>query len=167
MLSVFLLLRSHESDWLTMAVQGKTDDLATLASLDEAVLLQELKRRYEQDKIYVSLLREVESISWRLTAFCWMIQTYLGDVLVAVNPFKKLHIYEIKVDLCQHGAVYFLMTLDFLLLRFHCGWCMQERKRYHHVRSGRNESPPHVFAVASAAYHQMMATGKNQCCVIR
>ena len=42
-----------------MAKRGETDDLATLASLDEAVLLQELKRRYEQDKIYVSLVRGV------------------------------------------------------------------------------------------------------------
>ena len=42
-----------------MAKRGETDDLATLASLDETILLQELKRRYEQDKIYVSLLREI------------------------------------------------------------------------------------------------------------
>ena len=42
-----------------MAAPGKNDDMATLASLDETVLLQELKRRYEQDKIYVSLVREI------------------------------------------------------------------------------------------------------------
>ena len=29
------------------------DDLATLANLDEGVLLRELKERYQEDKIYV------------------------------------------------------------------------------------------------------------------
>ena len=36
-----------------MADRGETDDLASLAKLDEATLLEELKRRYTKDKIYV------------------------------------------------------------------------------------------------------------------
>ena len=35
---------------------GKTDDLATLSKLDEEVLMNELKIRYREDKIYVSFL---------------------------------------------------------------------------------------------------------------
>lgn len=43
-----------------------------MANLDEGILLNELKHRYDRDKIY----------------------TYVGDILVAVNPFKKVAIYE-------------------------------------------------------------------------
>ncbi|KAL5482212.1 hypothetical protein EMCRGX_G022508 [Ephydatia muelleri] len=32
--------------------------------------------------------------------------------------------------------------------------------------SSNSDNPPHVFAVASGCYHQMMTSGKNQCCVI-
>ena len=38
-----------------MAKPGDTEDLATLAKLDEDVLLDELQKRYENDKIYVSI----------------------------------------------------------------------------------------------------------------
>lgn len=34
-------------------IKGQADDLASLASLDEAVLLGELNYRYKEDKIYV------------------------------------------------------------------------------------------------------------------
>ncbi len=34
--------------------EGEVEDLATLARLDETVLLKELKVRYSRDKIYVS-----------------------------------------------------------------------------------------------------------------
>ena len=35
---------------------GEVEDLATLARLDEKVLLNELKIRYDNNKIYVSVL---------------------------------------------------------------------------------------------------------------
>ncbi|KAK3731451.1 hypothetical protein QZH41_013634 [Actinostola sp. cb2023] len=57
-----------------MASQGSghTDDLAKLPRLDTGIILQELNHRYTQDKIY----------------------TYVGDILIAVNPFKTLNIYN-------------------------------------------------------------------------
>ncbi|XP_031560735.1 myosin-IIIb-like [Actinia tenebrosa] len=55
---------------------GKADDLATLPKLDAQIILQELRQRYSQDKIY----------------------TYVGDILIAVNPFKTLDIYNKKVS---------------------------------------------------------------------
>eukprot|EP00118_Oscarella_pearsei_P013161 m.102210 g.102210 ORF g.102210 m.102210 type:complete len:2208 (+) comp37156_c0_seq4:160-6783(+) len=54
---------------------GEVEDLASLAHLDEATLLKELKVRYGRDTIY----------------------TYVGDILVAVNPFKSLTIYGKKI----------------------------------------------------------------------
>ncbi|XP_061172927.1 myosin-IIIb-like [Saccostrea echinata] len=50
---------------------GVTEDLATLANLDGKVLLNELKVRYMENNIY----------------------TYVGDILVAINPYRPLHIY--------------------------------------------------------------------------
>jgi hypothetical protein len=38
-------------------LKGQTDDLASLANLDENILLDELKARYAEDKIYVSPFR--------------------------------------------------------------------------------------------------------------
>lgn len=40
---------------LVMArIRGETDDLASLSRLDENILLEELRSRYSQDRIYVS-----------------------------------------------------------------------------------------------------------------
>ena len=39
---------------MDQTVVGEVEDLATLAKLDEKVLLEELKVRYGKDKIYVS-----------------------------------------------------------------------------------------------------------------
>lgn len=47
------------------------EDLAQLANLDEQILLQAIRERYALNKIY----------------------TYVGDILIAVNPFKEIGIY--------------------------------------------------------------------------
>ncbi|XP_062334016.1 myosin-IIIa [Osmerus eperlanus] len=52
------------------------EDLAALSDLDEKSLLESLTRRFNQDRIY----------------------TYIGDILVAINPFKYLPLYEKKVS---------------------------------------------------------------------
>ena len=54
------------------AFAERAEDLATLARLDEQILLEQLKFRYDAGDIY----------------------TYIGDILVAVNPFRQLGIYE-------------------------------------------------------------------------
>ncbi|XP_030623933.1 myosin-IIIb-like [Chanos chanos] len=55
---------------------GVLEDLATLSELDEKSLLESLSQRFKQDHIY----------------------TYIGDILVAINPFKYLPIYEKQVS---------------------------------------------------------------------
>ncbi|XP_064163358.1 myosin-IIIb [Anguilla rostrata] len=52
------------------------EDLATLSDLDEKSLLESLTGRFKQNHIY----------------------TYIGDILVAINPFKYLPIYEKEVS---------------------------------------------------------------------
>ncbi|XP_063970526.1 myosin-IIIb-like isoform X1 [Lytechinus pictus] len=59
---------------MARAALGQTHDLASLPYLDEEVLLAEIKHRYSDDQIY----------------------SYVGDILVAVNPFRDLGIYGKK-----------------------------------------------------------------------
>ncbi|XP_058877956.1 unconventional myosin-Ic-like [Acipenser ruthenus] len=58
-----------------MAVRTQ-EDLATLSELDEKSLLESLSNRFQQNHIY----------------------TYIGDILVAINPFKYLPLYEKTVS---------------------------------------------------------------------
>ncbi|XP_072026265.1 myosin-IIIb-like [Amphiura filiformis] len=98
-----------------MSIYGApVDDLATLNSLDENVILNEIARRYNQDQIY----------------------TYIGDILIAVNPYKPLKIYTFEISSSYANLTY------------------------------RQSLPPHIFAVADKAYSSMKRTGKRQCCVI-
>ena len=43
---------------------GEVDDLATLAKLDESILLNEVKVRYQNDRIYVSIVPLLRIVGW-------------------------------------------------------------------------------------------------------
>lgn len=64
------------------------DDLAALDMLSEEAIVDQLQHRYEQAQIY----------------------TYIGDILVAVNPFTNLGLYT--------GIVSILFVLDKLLHQY-------------------------------------------------
>ncbi|XP_062568549.1 myosin-IIIb-like [Saccostrea cucullata] len=85
-------------------------DLSQLDDLTEESILQAVKRRYEQDKIY----------------------TNVGDILIAVNPYKDLPLYDKK----NHEEY---------------GW-----------RDFKANLPPHVFQVAARAYSRMRQNQTNQ-----
>ncbi|XP_015438922.1 PREDICTED: myosin-IIIb-like [Dufourea novaeangliae] len=89
------------------------DDLAALDMLSESGIVEQLEHRYEQGQIY----------------------TYIGDILVAVNPFTNLGLYT--------GI---------------------EQKRY--KGQARSDNPPHIFAVADAAYQALLHQRQNQAIVI-
>jgi len=98
---------------------GETDNLTELENLNEQSLLAELQMRYKRNVIY----------------------TYVGEILVAVNPFKKIEgIYD-----------------------------KSKMVEYDHV-GDRNSRPPHIFAVSDSAFTSMCANppGRlaNQVCVI-
>ncbi|XP_075068076.1 myosin-IIIa [Mixophyes fleayi] len=59
--------------------QNDVDDLATLEVLDQNSVTDQLQKRYNRDQIY----------------------TYVGDILVAVNPFRSLDLYS-----PQHSQTY-------------------------------------------------------------
>ncbi|XP_030406193.1 myosin-IIIa isoform X2 [Gopherus evgoodei] len=59
--------------------QEDVDDLATLEVLDENTVTEQLQKSYARDQIY----------------------TYVGDILIAVNPFRNLNLYS-----AQHSKLY-------------------------------------------------------------
>ncbi|RWR96090.1 myosin-6-like protein [Cinnamomum micranthum f. kanehirae] len=86
------------------------DDMTKLAYLHEPGVLQNLKSRYDMNEIY----------------------TYTGNILIAVNPFRRLpHLYDNHIMRQYKGAAF-------------------------------GELSPHPFAVADDAYRQMMNEGINQ-----
>ncbi|XP_066934985.1 unconventional myosin-IXb-like isoform X1 [Clytia hemisphaerica] len=89
------------------------DDLVALPVLNETVLLDQLCTRFCKGRIY----------------------TYVGGILIAINPFKYFPIYNPKYV-----------------------------NAYQNKKLG--ELPPHVFAIADAAYNRMLISKQNQCIVI-
>ncbi|TXG63926.1 hypothetical protein EZV62_010920 [Acer yangbiense] len=92
------------------APQCGVDDMTKLAYLHEPGVLQNLKSRYDMNEIY----------------------TYTGNILIAVNPFRRLpHLYDSHMMAQYKGAAF-------------------------------GELSPHPFAVADAAYRLMINDGISQ-----
>ncbi|XP_038587407.1 myosin-IIIa [Micropterus salmoides] len=66
----------------TQTDPDEVDDLATLEVLDENTVTEHLQSRYGRDQIY----------------------TYVGDILIAVNPFHKMEIYTPQYTKMYIGA---------------------------------------------------------------
>ncbi|XP_052251496.1 unconventional myosin-X-like isoform X2 [Dreissena polymorpha] len=92
-----------------------TDDLANVGELDDQTLLEELNHRYRRDLIY----------------------TYIGDILVSVNPYKELP--PLYGDEIGH--------------------------RYGKAKSLR-ELLPHVYALGSRAFHNVQRHEGNQAVLV-
>lgn len=94
---------------------GGFDNLASLELLDEASLLNEIKSRYEVDNIH----------------------TYIGDILLIVNPYNRLSIYSESIAKMYMGSQY-----------------------------AADEIAPHCFKLAESAYEEMVSTQSDQCFVV-
>ncbi|KAG8256469.1 Unconventional myosin-IXb [Homalodisca vitripennis] len=108
------LIRDYFYRFLYQPQDREYPDLCQLPDLNEQTLLENLRTRFLSGHIY----------------------TYVGSILIAVNPFKFHPIYNPKYV-----------------------------KLYQHRRLGP-ELPPHIFAVADSAYHSMLRSKRNQCIVI-
>ncbi|KAJ8975586.1 hypothetical protein NQ317_000015, partial [Molorchus minor] len=112
------LIRDYFHRFLYQPKDREYPDLCQLPDLNEQTLLENLRQRFQAGHIY----------------------TYVGSILIAVNPFKFYPIYNPKyVKLYQNRRL--------------------------PGRLGPN-LPPHIFAVADTAYYCMLKDRKNQCIVI-
>ncbi|KAF6210863.1 hypothetical protein GE061_013974 [Apolygus lucorum] len=108
------LIKDYFCRFLYQPQDREYPDLCQLPDLNETTLLDNLRARFTAGHIY----------------------TYVGSILIAVNPFKFYPIYNPKYV-----------------------------KLYQNRRMGP-ELPPHIFAVADSAYHCMLRLRRNQCIVI-
>ncbi|XP_059490432.1 unconventional myosin-IXa-like isoform X2 [Neocloeon triangulifer] len=107
------LIRDYFYQFLYQPKDRDYPDLCQLPDLNEQNLLENLRARFSNGYIY----------------------TYVGSILIAVNPFKFYPIYNPKyVKLYQNRRLV--------------------------------DMPPHIFAIADAAYHCMLRDKCNQCIVI-
>eukprot|EP00055_Hartaetosiga_balthica_P005827 m.17655 g.17655 ORF g.17655 m.17655 type:complete len:983 (-) comp4818_c1_seq1:285-3233(-) len=90
-------------------LKGDVDDLVSLSNLDEAILLEELHCRYDKKKIY----------------------TYVGDILVAVNPFEQLPIYTKQHQLKYNDTVKSKETPHI--------FAMADQAYHNLIRNGKNQ----------------------------
>ncbi|XP_051567236.1 unconventional myosin-XVI-like [Myxocyprinus asiaticus] len=92
------------------------DDLASLSELTDSSLLYEMQKRFANDQIY----------------------TYIGHILLLINPYKNLPIYSNLVSQLYLSS------------------------------SGRlcSSLPPHIFSSAERAYHMMLQERRPQCFII-
>ncbi|XP_023570968.1 unconventional myosin-XVI [Octodon degus] len=89
------------------------DDLATLSELNDGSLLYEIQKRFGNDQIY----------------------TFIGDILLLVNPFKELPIYSTMVSQLYLS----------------------------HTGMPSPSLPPHLFSCAERAVHQLFRDRRPQC----
>ncbi|XP_034833459.1 unconventional myosin-IXa-like isoform X2 [Maniola hyperantus] len=108
------LIKDYFQRFLYQPKDREYPDLCQLPELNEQTLLDNLRARFAAGYIY----------------------TYVGSILIALNPFKFYPIYNPKYV-----------------------------KLYQNKRIG-STLPPHIFAVADAAYHCMLRERTNQCIVI-
>uniref|UniRef100_A0A3B3SE87 Myosin motor domain-containing protein n=1 Tax=Paramormyrops kingsleyae TaxID=1676925 RepID=A0A3B3SE87_9TELE len=93
-----------------------SDDLASLSDLTDSSLLYEMQKRFGNDQIY----------------------TYIGYILLLINPNKDLPIYSPLVSQLYLSS------------------------------SGRlcSSLPPHIFSSAERAYHMMLQENQRQCFIL-
>ncbi|XP_074518585.1 unconventional myosin-XVB [Halichoeres trimaculatus] len=91
----------------------EVEDLSQLEEVCESSVLLNLKKRFQRDCIY----------------------TYIGNMLLSINPFKPLSIYT-------------------------------EELRMKYLGREQQRNPPHVYAIADAAFCHSQASTQEQCVII-
>lgn len=100
--------------------EGEGDDLTTLPEISPDKITEVLALRFKQNKIYTSI----------------------GNVLVAVNPYKPILAGGDLVDI------------------------FDARVAYHYYNSSALEVAPHVYRVGAEAYKDLRTRGRSQSIII-
>ena len=80
------------------------------------------------------------------------IYTYIGNVLISVNPFQGAYVCMIDISPTQQCLTDLGIYTDEVLQKYR--------------GKNRLEVPPHVFSIAESAYYNMNAYHDNQCVII-
>ncbi|KAI2569880.1 myosin XVI [Homo sapiens] len=107
---------STKPEQVKLMPPAPNDDLATLSELNDGSLLYEIQKRFGNNQIY----------------------TFIGDILLLVNPYKELPIYSSMVS-----QLYF-------------------------SSSGKlcSSLPPHLFSCVERAFHQLFREQRPQCFIL-
>uniref|UniRef100_A0A2K5K8B6 Unconventional myosin-XVI n=1 Tax=Colobus angolensis palliatus TaxID=336983 RepID=A0A2K5K8B6_COLAP len=107
---------STKPEQVKLMPPAPNDDLATLSELNDGSLLYEIQKRFGNNQIY----------------------TFIGDILLLVNPYKELPIYSSMVS-----QLYF-------------------------SSSGKlcSSLPPHLFSCVERAFHQLFQEQRPQCFIL-
>lgn len=97
------------------ALEESCENLVNLETFNEGIILHHIKKRFTQDKIY----------------------TYVGNILIALNPYKSIDIYGLSVV----------------------------ERIYEQVKK-KQDPPPHVFSIAANAVFNMREDAKDQSVLI-
>ncbi|XP_077014778.1 unconventional myosin-XVI isoform X5 [Tamandua tetradactyla] len=107
---------SPKPEQVKLMPPAPNDDLSTLSELNDGSLLYEIQKRFGNNQIY----------------------TFIGDILLLVNPFKDLPIYSTMVSQLYLSS------------------------------SGKlcSSLPPHIFSCAERAFHQLFQEQRPQCFIL-
>ncbi|XP_030669541.1 unconventional myosin-XVI [Nomascus leucogenys] len=107
---------STKPEQVKLMPPAPNDDLATLSELNDGSLLYEIQKRFGNNQIY----------------------TFIGNILLLVNPYKELPIYSSMVS-----QLYF-------------------------SSSGKlcSSLPPHLFSCVERAFHQLFQEQRPQCFIL-
>lgn len=97
------------------SLEEECDNLVNLENYSEGIILHHVRKRFAADDIY----------------------TFVGSILVAVNPYKPLNIYDASLV----DSIYTLTKTNGVI-------------------------PPHVFSIGAAAVFNMRHDGKDQSVLI-
>lgn len=88
------------------------------------------------------------------------IYTYIGDILIAVNPFKPLKIYSDEVSNQFTIFMMKVITGKITLLIYHLKFSFQYANRYRSADITKYD--PHIYAIAGATYNDLIINKRNQ-----
>lgn len=96
-------------------------------------------------------------------------QTYIGPVLISVNPFKQLPYFSDKEVELYQGAVSPPETCynPARTRSKPSKTCLDPPKPRVNCFQAQYENPPHIYALADNVYRNMMIDAENQCVIIR